>query len=116
MKAKNIRVGDVWFAEFPLEEDTSQIIERPVIILDAGDGNVEVLCCKVTKHSPRAVDQYDTPIVLWQEAGLRFPSTARISKTMILPKTALIFRIGSILPDDLANVTRIFVNYIETKK
>lgn len=39
MKAKSIKVGDVWFAEFPLEEDPSEITERPVIILDAGDGD-----------------------------------------------------------------------------
>lgn len=30
-----ILVGDVWFAMFPLEEDNSQFISRPVIVLDA---------------------------------------------------------------------------------
>ena len=26
--------GEVWFVEFPLEEDNSQTINRPVIVLD----------------------------------------------------------------------------------
>lgn len=29
-----MRKGEVWFVEFPLEEDTSRIINRPVIVLD----------------------------------------------------------------------------------
>ena len=26
--------GEVWFVEFPLEEDNSQTINRPVVVLD----------------------------------------------------------------------------------
>ena len=29
-----MRKGEVWFVEFPLEEDASRIINRPVIVLD----------------------------------------------------------------------------------
>lgn len=28
-------VGEVWFAEFPLEENPNVMLQRPVIILDA---------------------------------------------------------------------------------
>ncbi len=47
-----IIVGDVWFAKFPLEEDNSKYIDRPVIVLDAV--RLEVLVVKVTKNAPRS--------------------------------------------------------------
>ena len=43
--------GEVWFVEFPLEEDNSQTINRPVIVLD--ENTLGVLSVKITKHSPR---------------------------------------------------------------
>ena len=33
-KRGRMRKGEVWFVEFPLEEDASRIINRPVIVLD----------------------------------------------------------------------------------
>lgn len=53
--------GDVWFAKFPLEENNSHYISRPVIILDAAQ--LEVLVVKVTKTAPRSYDKYDIPII-----------------------------------------------------
>lgn len=70
--------GEVWFVEFPLEEDKTKTINRPVIVLD--ENTLGVLSVKITKHSPRQEDPYDTPILYWQEANLRLASTARVSK------------------------------------
>ena len=53
--------GEVWFVEFPLEEDNTQIINRPVIVLD--ENTLGVLSVKITKHLPRTKDPYDTPIL-----------------------------------------------------
>lgn len=53
--------GEVWFVEFPLEEDNSQTINRPVVVLD--ENTLGVLSVKITKHSPRKEDPYDTPII-----------------------------------------------------
>ena len=39
--------GEVWFVEFPLEEDNSQTINRPVIVLD--ENILGVLSVKITK-------------------------------------------------------------------
>ena len=74
--------GEVWFVEFPLEEDNSQTINRPVVVLD--ENTLGVLSVKITKHSPRKEDPYDTPIIYWQEANLRLASTARVSKVFLL--------------------------------
>ena len=49
--------GEVWFVEFPLEEDNSKTINRPVIVLD--ENTLGVLSVKITKHSPRKTDLYD---------------------------------------------------------
>lgn len=38
MNSKNINAGEVWFVNFPLEEDPNQFLSRPVVVL-----NVETL-------------------------------------------------------------------------
>jgi hypothetical protein len=83
---------EVWFVEFPLEEDNSQTINRPVIVLD--ENTLGVLSVKITKHAPRQEDPYDVPILYWQEANLRLSSTARVSKVILLAPDSFIFKIG----------------------
>ena len=53
--------GEVWFVEFPLEEDESKSINRPVIVLD--ENILGVLSVKITKHKARKEDHYDIPII-----------------------------------------------------
>lgn len=60
--------GEVWFVEFPLEEDSSRILNRPVVVLD--ENLLGVLSVKITKHRVREEDPYDIPIIYWQEASL----------------------------------------------
>lgn len=103
--------GEVWFVEFPLEEDNSQTINRPVIVLD--ENTLGVLSVKITKHSPRAEDPYDTPILYWQEANLRLASTARVSKVYLLPQENFIFKIGNLHQDDLDRVETMYQKYLE---
>lgn len=103
--------GEVWFVEFPLEEDNSQTINRPVIVLD--ENTLGVLSVKITKHSPRREDPYDTPIIYWQEANLRLASTARISKVTLLSQDSFIFKIGSLHQDDLNRVEEMYQKYLE---
>lgn len=53
--------GEVWFVEFPLEEDNLQTINRSVVVLD--ENILGVLSVKITKHLPRKDDPYDIPIL-----------------------------------------------------
>jgi hypothetical protein len=103
-------VGDVWFVNFPLEEDPNQFLPRPVIILDVD--TLEVLSVKLTKHDTREEDEYDTPLLYWQNARLRFKSTARVSKTIYLPKNAFRHKIGTLHIDDFNIVSVQFQKYI----
>lgn len=103
--------GEVWFVEFPLEEDNSKTINRPVIVLD--ENTLGVLSVKITKHSPRKEDPYDTPILYWQEANLRLASTARVSKVFLLSQDSFIFKIGNLHQDDLDRVEEMYKKYLE---
>ena len=106
--------GEVWFVEFPLEEYKSQIINRPVVVLD--ENTLGVLSVKITKHSPRKEDPYDTPIIYWQEANLRLASTARVSKVFLLSQDSFIFKIGDLHQDDLDRVEGMYQKYLEENK
>ena len=103
--------GEVWFVEFPLEEDNSKSLNRPVIVLD--ENTLGVLSVKITKHSPRKEDPYDTPILYWQEANLRLSSTARVSKVTVLDQDSFIFKIGNLHEDDLSRVETMYRKYLE---
>jgi mRNA-degrading endonuclease toxin of MazEF toxin-antitoxin module len=102
--------GEVWFVEFPLEEDNTQTINRPVIVLD--ENTLGVLSVKITKHEPRKEDSYDVPILYWKEANLRLASTARVSKVTILPSDSFIFKIGELHQDDLDRIEQMYEKYL----
>lgn len=104
--------GEVWFAEFPLEENPLQTINRPVIILD--ENTLGVLSVKITKHAPRQEDPYDVPIIYWQEAGLRLSSTARVSKVLLLSRDNFIFQIGELCADDLQRIEQMYYKFLNT--
>ena len=66
--------GEVWFVEFPLEENPNRILNRPVVVLD--ENLLGVLSVKITKQKARKEYPYDIPIIYWEEASLRLASTA----------------------------------------
>jgi len=103
--------GEVWFVEFPLEEDFTKTINRPVVVLD--EDKLGVLSVKITKHAVRNNDPYDTPILYWQEANLRLASTARVSKVMNLHPDDFIFKIGDLHPDDLQKIEEMYIHFMD---
>lgn len=103
--------GEVWFVGFPLEEDRTQIINRPVVVLD--QDNLGVLSVKITKHAVRSCDPYDTPILYWREANLRLASTARVAKVMNLQPQDFIFKIGELHPDDLERIEEMYIHFMD---
>lgn len=56
--------------------------------------------------------EWDYPIIYWSEAGLRLKSTARISKAMYLSSDNFIFKIGDLHKEDLSEVDKMFIEYI----
>lgn len=111
-KECNPKRGEVWFANFPYEEDPNITSNRPVIVLEENDNRVGVLSIKVTKHNKR--DEWDYDIMYWAEAKLRLKSTARISKALYLNMSDFTHKIGDLHVDDLNNVDNMFNEYIIT--
>jgi hypothetical protein len=105
----NYEFGDIFFAHFPLEEDNSKFIVRPVIIVIAEDPELVVI--KITKAAPRANDPYDVPITHYKESGLKFPSTARVSKVITINPSQLLFKIGKLHSDDLKIVIKKLIEF-----
>jgi mRNA-degrading endonuclease toxin of MazEF toxin-antitoxin module len=109
-----ILIGEVWFAKFPLEENSTKYLDRPVIVLNVEP--IEVLSVKITKSKPRVNDVYDTILVYWQHANLRMQCTARISKTIYLPKSMFRRKIGVLHPSDFEEIKQMFMKYISSQE
>lgn len=106
--------GEVWFVEFPLEEDPNRILNRPVVVLD--ENILGVLSVKITKHKVRIEDPYDLPIIYWEDANLRLASTARVSKVTLLSKDSFIFKIGDLHNDDLRRIEEMYKKFLEDNR
>ena len=104
--------GEVWFACFQYEEDPSKFSNRPVVVID--ENHLGVLSVKITKHSVRSSDEYDVPILHWQEAGLKLASTARVSKVILLQPDDFIFKIGKLSDEDLEVIEIKFVEFMRS--
>lgn len=106
--------GEIWFAKFPLEEEPTKVLNRPVIVLD--ENILGVLSVKVTKHQPREKDLYDVPIIYYEEANLKVPSTARVSKILLLDHSAFIFKIGNLNEEDLLRIENAYTDFLRLNK
>lgn len=101
-----MEIGEVWFVNFPLEEDPTRSLLRPVIVL--GEDLFMFISVKVTSHRVRRYDSYDIEIIDWRAAGLRVPSTARVSKTIMLPQNNFLFKVGDLTTRDLRRIVETY--------
>jgi hypothetical protein len=95
-----VRKWDVYLANVPFE-DLPESKLRPVVILDGCVYAID--CLKMTSHAPRAGEY---ALRYWQEAGLRKPTTVRISKRLQLKETDFIHRIGRLHLVDIAEIEK----------
>lgn len=104
--------GEVWYCDLPKEEKPEEIMrDRPCIIVDQNDEEFVVI--KVTKHSPRKNDKYDTVIEKWRECGLSRPSTARISKIANLNRSQLKNCKGKLEVIDEINISKKLEEFLD---
>jgi hypothetical protein len=108
-QAMKIQLGDVCYAHFPLEEDNSKYIDRPVIIVVAEEPEVTII--KVTKTAPRKSDPYDVSIQHFRTAGLKYPSTARVSKVITIDASQILGKVGKLHSDDLEKVIQKLIEF-----
>lgn len=88
MTSDHPRPFEVWRLPFVYEDQPDKSKERPAIVGIVDLGADEALVVKVTAHGPRPEFPGEVQISDWEEAGLEKPSTARCSKTMIVPLEA----------------------------
>ena len=113
-----IQLQEVWFVNFPFDDDPKKSKARPVVVLDKNDDGLEVLTIKVTSKPPHTdkddiIDEYEVPIFDWEEANLLTPSVARISKMKILHEDKFITKIGKLSENDWRNINKKAKKYLK---
>lgn len=84
-------VFEVWFVRFRFEDDPTQYVERPALVIQERDGNAYALMMRITKNVTRRA-QYDVILDDWAEAGLRMPSAVRCDKLMRVSTDDVVWR------------------------
>ncbi|MBQ9211366.1 MAG: type II toxin-antitoxin system PemK/MazF family toxin [Clostridia bacterium] len=88
---------EIWWAYVAFDEGDGGK-ERPVLVLE--DGTVYVIALMITSHEQRNVyGEYD--ITKWQSAGLKKPSTIRVTRKLELSEDDLIYKMGELQPFDI---------------
>lgn len=119
----NPKQGEVWLADFPYEESDGRSKKRPVAIVSNVRGNSvkitelddeeQYLATKITSHDVREEDYFDTIIIKWKEANLHKESVARVSKTIILPRSSFVRKLGDMDEVDYKNILIKYVEFIQ---
>ena len=102
--------GEIWLADIPFTDGSASKI-RPVLVLwlDAAD----CVLAAVTSAPPRSPS--DVPLVNWQAAGLRVPSTARLSRLDCLQQILLVKKLGKISPSDAQRIKQVWSEQIQLR-
>jgi mRNA interferase MazF len=102
--------GEFWLADIPSTNGAASKL-RPVLVLwtDAAD----VVVAAVTSAQPRS--KSDAPLQDWSRAGLRVPSTVRLSRLDCLEQLLLRRRLGMVAPLDAGELKRIWANEIRLR-
>lgn len=86
-------------------EDSNQSKRRPTIILSIKDGIA--IIAPITKHTPRKNYQKEYAIKDWKEAGLKYPSTIRLSKVLSVPVSELTDKVGNLSARDTEAIKKL---------
>ena len=85
---------DIWNAFFKFEDNTDDGKVRPVLVL--GSDEYFTISAEITKHEPREEFEGEVAIKYWQEAGLKFPSTVRLTKVLELSDFSFSNKVGKL--------------------
>ena len=103
-----IQPGEFWVADIPFTSGGGSK-KRPVLVLWL-DG-LDAVVAAVTSAPPRSPT--DVPLADWRLAGLRVPSTVRLSRLDCLEQALLIHKLGSISPGDTQQVKAVWSAHIK---
>lgn len=108
---RQIKVREVWSAWVRFEERPDEGKSRPVLVIDVDGDKAIVMSVPFTSTEPR--DEYDIEVFDWAEIPLDHISTARISKTITIPVSDFLKKIGEVSDDDWDNITNLLMQYME---
>ena len=102
--------GEIWLADIPFTDGSASKI-RPVLVLwlDAAD------CVLAAETSAPPRSPSDVPLVNWQAAGLRVPSTARLSRLDCLQQILLVKKLGKISSSDAQRIKQVWAEQIQLR-
>ena len=108
---RQIKEREVWSAWVGYEHQPSEGKYRPVLVIDVNDTQVVVMSIPFTSTTPR--DEYDIEVFDWHDIPLDHISTARISKTIVIPISDFRKRLGRVSDEDWNNITDLLMSYME---
>jgi mRNA interferase MazF len=103
-----IQPGELWVADIPFTSGSGSK-KRPVLILWL-DG-MDAVVAAVTSATPRSPT--DVSLTDWRLAGLRVPSTVRLSRLDCLEQVLLIHKLGGISAADAALVKAVWSAHVK---
>ena len=103
-----ISPGEFWLADIPFT-DASSSKKRPVLVLWL-DG-VDAVVAVVTSAPPRSIT--DVALIDWNVAGLRVPSTVRLSRLDCLEQTLLLRQLGALSATDAQKLKAVWSQHIQ---
>jgi mRNA-degrading endonuclease toxin of MazEF toxin-antitoxin module len=96
-------LGEIWMADFPYEDDSSQSDERPVVIVGV-DGELCLCATLMITSKDSAKDHYRYEIRHWRYAGLIKKSYIRVSRKHTFYISPLHRHIGCLHQEDQINL------------
>lgn len=108
---RQIKAREVWSAWVRFEERPDEGKCRPVLVIDVDGDKAVVMSVPFTSTKPR--DEYDIEVFDWAKIPLDHISTARISKTIVIPVSDFLKKLGKVSDDDWDNITNLLMQYME---
>ena len=108
---RQIKEREVWSACVGYEDQPNEGKYRPVLVIDVNHEHAVVMSVPFTSTEPR--DEYDIEVFDWSEIPLDHISTARISKTIVIPISDFRKRLGQVSDEDWNNITDLLMTYME---
>lgn len=103
-----IQPGEFWVADIPFTSGSGSK-KRPVLVLWL-DG-LDAVVAAVTSVAPRSTT--DVSLADWSAAGLRLPSTVRLSRLDCLEQTLLIHKLGTLSAKDAQQMKSVWSAHIK---
>jgi mRNA interferase MazF len=102
--------GELWLAEIPFTNGVASKL-RPVLVL--WEDGIDIVVAVVTSAAPRTAP--DVSLQQWAAAGLRVPSTVRLSRLDCLEQILLRRKLGTLSRTDADRLKQVWAAEIRLR-